>query len=77
VAVDSGLGEQAADWWSAAFAEAEKNPNPRSKAIGVIEYLLSHARAGIKPDATTLSKITKMKEEIPDAYARLYGFQSK
>ena len=76
-AVDSGLGEQATDWWSTAFAEAEKNPNPRSKAVGVIEYLLSHARAGIKPDATTLSKIAKMKAEIPDAYAKLYGFQSK
>jgi len=72
-AVDSGLMEQANDWWTMAFAEAEKNPNPRSRAVGVIEYLLSHAQAGIKPDGATQKKIAKIKAELPEAYSKI-GF---
>ena len=72
-AVDSGLMEQANAWWTMAFAEAEKNQNPRSRAVGVIQYLLSHAQAGIKPDGPTLKKITKMKAELPEAYSKI-GF---
>ena len=72
-AVDSGLMEQANAWWAMAFSEAEKNPNPRSRAVGVIQYLLSHARAGIKPDGAMQEKIAKMKVELPEAYSKI-GF---
>jgi len=72
-AVDSGLMEQANAWWAMAFAEVEKNPNPRSRAVGVIQYLLSHAKAGIKPDRATREKISKMKTDLPEAYSRI-GF---
>jgi hypothetical protein len=72
-AVDSGLMEQANAWWAMAFSEAEKNPNPRSRAVGVIQYLLSHARAGIKPDGAIQEKIAKMKVELPEAYSKI-GF---
>ena len=70
-AVDSGLIEQANAWWAMAFAEVEKNPNPRSRAVGVIQYLLSHAQAGIKPDGATQEKIAKIKAELPEAYSRI------
>jgi len=70
-AADSGLMEQANTWWGMAFAEAEKNPNPRSKAVGMIQYLLSHARAGLKPDEETLAKMAKIKAELPEVYSKI------
>jgi hypothetical protein len=72
-AIESGLTEQANAWWGMAFAEADRNPNPRSRAVGVIQYLLSHARAGIKPDPETQKKIAKIKAELPESYSRI-GF---
>jgi len=72
-AIESGLTEQANAWWGMAFAEAERNPNPRSRAVGVIQYLLSHARAGIKPDRETQKEIAKIKAELPESYSRI-GF---
>ena len=70
-AAGSGLLEQANTWWGMAFAEAEKNPNPRSRAVGMIQYLLSHARAGLKPDQETLAKMAKIKAELPAGYSKI------
>lgn len=69
---ESGNPELAAKLWDRALTLAEKNPNPRSKAIGAVEVLLSHAAVKQVPSADLRKRLDKIRTGLPDDYSKLF-----
>jgi tetratricopeptide (TPR) repeat protein len=74
VAYKSNMVEESNRWWEKCLVLIEANPNPRSKAVGSIDYLLSHAQVGLKPNNESQRRLNKIKQSLPMAYSKLPGF---
>jgi hypothetical protein len=70
-----GMTDCAAKCWEIALNIAEQNPNPRSRVIGVIDYLLSHAEAHKPISLEVQDKLKTIKKDIIPSYKKLPGFQ--
>jgi len=70
-----GMSDCAAKCWEVALNTAEQNPNPRSRVIGVIDYLVSHAEAHCPVSLEVQDKLQSIKKEINPSYKKLPGFQ--
>lgn len=70
-----GMSDCAAKCWEVALNTAEQNPNPRSRVIGVIDYLASHAEAHCPVSLEVQDKLQSIKKEINPSYKKLPGFQ--
>jgi len=70
-----GMSDYAANCWEVALNIAEQNPNPRSRVIGVIDYLVSHAEAHKPISLEVQDKLKTIKKEIIPSYKKLPGFQ--
>jgi hypothetical protein len=70
-----GMSDCAAKCWEVALNTAEQNPNPRSRVIGVIDYLVSHAEAHCSVSLEVQDKLKSIKKEINPSYKKLPGFQ--
>ena len=66
-----GLPDQAEEWWGRSLTLIEENVNPRSRAVGCVDYLLSRAQAGVKLDQASRNRLQKIKDGLPAAYAKL------
>lgn len=71
-----GISDSAAKCWEVALNTAEQNPNPRSRVIGVIDYLVSHAEAHSSVSLDVQDKLITIKKEINPSYQKLPGFQA-
>ena len=71
-----GMSDSAAKCWEVALNTAEQNPNPRSRVIGVIDYLVSHAEAHSSVSLDVQDKLITIKKEINPSYQKLPGFQA-
>jgi len=67
----AGLEKEARRLWNDALIVAEKIENPRSRAWGVFQVLLSQARAGATTIPEEEERINKIKKTLPEAYARI------
>jgi tetratricopeptide (TPR) repeat protein len=67
----AGNHDQARELWSRALSLAEKNPNPRSRAIGAVQVLLSHAAVNQVPEPDLRRRLDKLRGELPEAYRQL------
>jgi hypothetical protein len=70
-----GMTDCAAKCWEIALNIAEQNPNPRSRVIGVIDYLVSHAEAHKPISLEVQDKLKTIKKEIIPSYKKLPGFE--
>ena len=70
-----GMSDCAAKCWEVALNIAEQNPNPRSRVVGVIDYLLSHAEAHKPVSLEVQEKLKSIKKEVIPSYKKLPGFQ--
>jgi tetratricopeptide (TPR) repeat protein len=69
---ESGNPELALKLWDRALTLAEKNPNPRSKAIGAVEVLLSHAAVKQEPNVDLRKRLDKIRTGLPEDYTKLF-----
>jgi tetratricopeptide (TPR) repeat protein len=67
----AGLTEQARQLWGEALSVAEKIPNPRSRAWGVLQVCLAAARSGAAFTPEELEKIDRIEKALPEAYAQI------
>lgn len=68
---EAGNHDQAQEMWDRALALAEKNPNPRSKAIGAVQVLLSHAAVNQVPSPELRKRLDLIRKNLPDEYTQL------
>ncbi|NBS13358.1 hypothetical protein EBT23_01390 [bacterium] len=68
---EAGNHEQAREMWDRALALAEKNPNPRSKAIGAVQVLLSHAAVNQDLSPELRRRLNRIRKELPPEYVQL------
>lgn len=70
-----GMSDSAAKCWEVALNITEQNPNPRSRVIGIVDYLVSHAEAHCPVSLEVQDKLITIKKEINPSYKKLPGFQ--
>ena len=68
---ESGNPKLARELWDRALTLAEKNPNPRSRAIGAVEVLLSHAAVQQRPEPELRKRLDAIRAELPEDYVKL------
>jgi tetratricopeptide (TPR) repeat protein len=68
---EAGNHDQAQEMWDRALALAEKNPNPRSKAIGAVQVLLSHAAVNQVPSPELRQRLDRIRKNLPEEYTQL------
>ena len=68
---EAGNHEQAREMWDRALTLAEKNPNPRSKAIGAVQVLLSHAAVNQVPSSELRKRLDRIRKNLPGDYDQL------
>jgi len=69
---EAGNQKLARELWDRALTLAEKNPNPRSRAIGAVEVLLSHAAVDQSPEPDLRKRLDVIRAGLPEDYAKLY-----
>ena len=68
---EAGNHDQAQEMWDRALALAETNPNPRSKAIGAVQVLLSHAAVNQVPSPELRKRLDRIRKNLPEEYTQL------
>jgi len=68
---EAGNHDQAQEMWDRALALAETNPNPRSKAIGAVQVLLSHAAVNQVPSPELRQRLDRIRKNLPEEYTQL------
>jgi hypothetical protein len=69
---EAGNQKLARELWDRALTLAEKNPNPRSRAIGAVEVLLSHAAVDQSPEPDLRKRLDVIRAGLPEDYTKLY-----
>jgi len=72
---EAGNQKLARELWDRALTLAEKNPNPRSRAIGAVEVLLSHAAVDQSPEPALRKRLNAIRAGLPEDYTKLYQSQ--
>ena len=69
---EAGNEKLARELWDRALTLAEKNPNPRSRAIGAVQVLLSHAAVHQTPESSLRKRLNAIRAGLPEEYEKLY-----